>query len=642
MTRGSAGLSAQRCPLDSGHGRNVYRVVTPRGIVAACLAVVTLAPFAARAQTTVERNPPPPAVRQPNAPPPALPRAIGSNDARGLGVNLLGLRVIGPEPLLTSPADRGVVIGDIPHAPSAALRQALGGFVGRPLSQRLINQIQTTATRVYRRAGYPFVSVITPPQEVTGGVLQLRVIEFRSAGVTVKGAKPAAEGAIRDQIAEPKGTRLNGRAIDEDFDWLNRYPYRTVRGVFSPGDALGESQLTLIDAESKPWQVFAGYSDTGTRETGLDRYFVGVSFGVPQLNDLTVSYQFTGSPDFWAAPQHYDDGAESPAYISHSAQFDLPVGYHQDLEFAPSYVAMRQPGGGVNLVTTTNVLELPLTYRTAVSNIVRGVYAGDVSFGLDYVKESRETFFNDVEAASGSADLLQFVAGWNDTFKDPLGRTNLNLRLVGNPGGLIGGDRSSTWSTFTNGRVTQISYAYGTFDVTRATVLPLGLTWNSQLSGLLAGQPLPDAAQIALGGLSGVRGYILDDASVDTGFYFRNELRLPSTGLFSRVNPAWRSLDQLSPYLFVDYGYGYDFGYANTGGVSSVTSAVTSAISGVTPAASAVTSAHDFNLASVGVGADYSLTRHLQLSAVTGCALHNAGLTKSGDCSLQARITASF
>ena len=68
-------------------------------------------------------------------------------------------------------------------------------YLGQPLSRKLIAEIEAAIARQYRDLDYPFVSLSTPEQEITGGVLQIRVVEFRTGKVAVKGAKSDAEAA---------------------------------------------------------------------------------------------------------------------------------------------------------------------------------------------------------------------------------------------------------------------------------------------------------------------------------------------------------------------------------------------------------------------------------------------------------------
>ncbi len=174
---------------------------------------------------------------------------------------------------------------------------------------------------------------------------------------------------------------------------------------------------------------------------------------------------------------------------------------------------------------------------------------------------------------------------------------------------MSGNDRQ-TWRTFSNGRIDDITYAYEALDLTRATVLSRNMPWVSTFSGVLSGQAPPDTERFSLGGLYAVRGYNFDDVSIDSGFVWRNELRLAGMPLLSSATGV---SDGVSPYLFADQGRGKDRA-----------------------------SGRHSTLSRVGAGFDYGISSHFSSAVVVGYALKDAGLTKADDWSVQALISARF
>ena len=267
---------------------------------------------------------------------------------------------------------------------------------------------------------------------------------------------------------------------------------------------------------------------------------------------------------------------------------------------------MQYPVAGVQLLTKNITYEIPILYRSAISNFIPDLYAGDVIFGVEGKHASRQLTFAGTPAGSGDGDVFQLVAGWSITKTDAYGSTAVDLRVKGNPGGVLSGNNDGAWSTFTGGRMTNVRYAYGTLDLTRTTDLGDGLGWVAQFDGILASGPLPDTELAAPGGYYGVRGYLLDDGTMDRGFSLRDELRLPGTSLVD-------DSDYFSPFLFVDVGYGKSAGTGTS-----------------------------VNLASAGAGADYRYSSFLSAGASLGFALRDAAVTKAGDALLTVRITLSY
>lgn len=505
----------------------------------------------------------------------------------------------------------GVTVANIENAPTDALRAALARFVGQPLTLALIAEIQRTVTQVWRNAGYPFVSVTIPPQEITTGILRLRVIEFRAGDMAVTGAEGAHADRIRHSVRAQRGDRLDARELTEDLNWLNRVGQRRVTAVFSPGQIVGTSDLALEVTRGRNPGFYAGWTNNGAQATGLHRIFAGTSVWVPALNDLTFTYQLTGSLDLWANPARIIPvTANYPGYVSHSARVVLPTWPRQALEISPNFVATREMTNAFIAIENTT-FEVPVIHRSAVSNIVPGLFAGDVYFGVEFKKLYRNTFFSGANVGYGEAGVFQLVLGWAHGIEDRLGRTDFDISLRGNPGGVAGGNTSANWSVFSSGRVTNINYVYARADVARFTRLPRGFSLHNRVFGVISGQPLPDTERLGLGGLGATRGYGVDDTTVDTGLVLRNELRFPT---FSPLASSGLGVsDSFSGFVFGDLGYG----------VNLATGATTT-------------------IGSVGLGFDYTVGGHLNATVVAGYALADAALTRAGQIHIQAQVTGHY
>jgi hemolysin activation/secretion protein len=578
--------------------------------------MVSVLGASAQVRAPVERNLPPD-VTDGRADLRMTPPVLTSEaDKTPLGVALRGIHLAGPKDPIDASSSPGIRIGAIDGLPPAPLEQALAPFLGQPVSRKLIADIQVAVARVYRGAGYPFMSVTVPPQEITGGVLTFRVVEFRTGTVVVQGG----DASLAHRLRTGPGERINAPALDEDLAWLNRTPYRSVSGVFAPGDEVGLSTLNLQVTEQKPWQVFAGWSNTGTHATGFDRSFAGFGAALPMLRDSYMSYQLTGSWNFWRDPTSVGSGPDQPNYYSQAGRLVLGVGDRQSLEIVPSYVATRQTGAEASFTYDNSTLEVPVLYRTAISNFLPGTYWGDLILGANFKTVSRTSYFAESDVGGADAGLFNLIAGWSMSRPDAFGLTNLELRLVGNPGGVVDGNTAQSWSQYSAGRITDVNYVYGGVDISRVTRLTAGYSWNSQFSGILAGDALPDTEQLSLGGIYATRGYTLDDGNVDTGFFWRNELRTPTLPVLSSLGVAGVH-DQLSPFLFVDVGWGHNYGY---------------------PSVLGPVSSSNVSMVGVGGGADYAFAGNLTASLVTGVALTDAGHTQAGDVSVQTRLYVSF
>lgn len=570
-----------------------------------CLPALSVPAFG---QSALERNLPAQTVPRPGTVS-VGEQDYGKGDDTPFGVTVAGVRLIGQDEPVLAAAPRGVTVGSVPGIAPQAAAAALSPFVGKPLTKALIVSMQRELASAWRKAGFPFVSVTVPPQEITSGVLTLRVVEFHAGKITVEGM--AVERNLAGRVRLVPGDRIDAGALEQDLDWLNRNPYRHVEGAFAPGDALGASDFTLKVTEDKPWSVFAEYANTGSEATGRDRWSVGGGAWIPELNDMTLSYRFTRSAEFWHDGRFGSLDIAQPGYLSHAARIDLPTWPRQALSIAPNFVETNELIEGTPFSFDNQTFELPILYRSALSNLLPGRYWGDVYFGTEPKWVKRTTAFDGNEVASGTAGLFNIVLGWAADFNDTHGNTTIDVRIKANPGGMVGNNTSADWAAFTGGRVTDATYVTGGLDITRTTRLPHDFFWVSQLSGLISNQALPDTERISLGGYYAVRGYNIDDGGADTGFVWRNELRLPT---FSLLEKAGMGLaDGVSSFALVDFGHGYDF------------------------------AAHDhLTLASTGFGLDYAIGRGFLANFTGAVALNDAGQTQSGDWTFNANLRIAY
>lgn len=508
--------------------------------------VVAAAPDGAAQAQVVERNLPPEPPHRASAIKLGTDDLLKSDDATPLGVNVQGIVLIGADANAKPAAGaKGIDVSQVSGIDAAGLREQLTPFLDRPLSRKLIAEVQAKVAAAYREAGRPFVSITLPPQEVSTGVLQLRVIAFKIAGIKVTGAE--RESFPQGRIRLVPGQEIDARKLETDLDWANRNPFRQVEAVFGPGKDLGMTDVNIQVTDRKPWQVYAGYANSGTRATDRNRYYVGAN-GAPSA-DIFASYQLTGSGNFWV-----DDGLfnrpDDAKYVSQAGRLLTPLGLRTSLEVVGDHVLTNErPNDLFRIKTQTS--QASAIVRTALSNLAPPA-TGDLLGGVELKHQLRTTIFDGTQVAEGSADVAQLVVGWNGRWSDNLGTNNLDVRLKSNPGGILSGNNSGAWSAFTNGRVTDVQTNLVTLEYGRVTPLPKGLSLKSEVTVLASSKPLPDTERVSLGGINVVRGYVTEDGVVDQALILRNSLYFSAPSM-----PSWMP-GTLAPFLLADAGWGRD------------------------------------------------------------------------------------
>jgi hemolysin activation/secretion protein len=561
----------------------------------------------------IERNlPPAPTAEAPTiAPPNAVP---SSQDATPIGPALRAIVVLGAKDAALSTAADGV---DLSRAPRVAKDgKAFARFLGRPISRRLIAEVEAEIARRYRAKGFPFVSVSTPEQEISGGVVQIRVVEFHVGAKTAPGASASDAAYIESRVRARPGEAIDAGELAQDLDWLNRYPYSRTQAVFTPGTGLGDTDLQLRTAAAKPWSAYAGYADSGSPLTGWDRYFAGAQITLPGLHDAVASYQFTGSSDVL-----FDDGrafnsASDPRYMSQAGRLVIPTLARQDIEASVSFVRSNAPiTGSPGLSSRESTYEATLAYRGALSDLWSAL-PGEAAIGVELKRQDGEALLSGAKATASSFNIFQLTLAYAQQESDAFGHTSGDLTVHISPGGADALNTNAALSAASTGQFDAANYAYVTGDLSRYIRLPpmFGLSgWGvaTSLIGQYSAIALPLTEQIGLGGTSLVRGYTLDDGVFDSAVISRNELRAPAFPMLGRAGMGVD--DQVSPYLFLDAGYGKNQ-RANV-------------------AASPV---------SAGLGADYQLGPHLTASLLGAWAVNAVGMTRGGEARLESRVAVSF
>lgn len=526
------------------------------------------------------------------------PNAIpAEQDATPIGPNLRALVLIGPRESVHGTAADGVTVGAVDRLQDDDVATLLRPFLGKPISRKLIAEAEAAIAGHYRDLNYPFVSLSTPEQEITTGVLQIRVVEFRTGKVTVTGARSDAEAErLRGRIGLKAGDPINARELTYDLDWINRYPFRSTQAVFSPGDSLGVSDLTLAARQGKSWQVYTGYSNDGSASTSFDRYFLGGAVGGLLGPDSVLSAQTTVSRDVL-------EGEKSPHYKSAALAYTVPLGLRGQIEATMNAVTTYQAGDPFSVRLKAG--EGALGYRFAFSKLHGDTGATDMRFGIEAKHQKGITYFAGVPVYDVAVEVYQLYAGYHHSGKDGFGASVVDIVAHMSPGNINAGNSHEQALLYSQGRQKGATYSYLSATYSRFTPLPNNLTLKTQASGQFASVALPRTEQAGLGGSSLVRGYTLENGAFDTALIVRNELRMPGKSLGNST--------QVNPFLFVDMGYGRD-------------NAVRLATA----------------LASTGAGAEVRLTRYVSLNVNAACALTPDKTTRAGRWLVHSNLSVAF
>jgi hemolysin activation/secretion protein len=572
-----------------------------RPILAALLATLlpVLAPVPARAQAYQRIAPrvPVPAA-PPEVAPPAAPKPAPSSNQVILpalkGLVFLpaasALRPAGLPPGSAGP--RFIAAPGLALLAKPGFTREITPFIGRSLTFADLQAITRLTSAWYRRHGRPFVSVTVPPQNVSTGIVQIVVTEYRVGTVTVSGNRWFSSALLRSESGLVPGHTLTLPGVQTDLDWLNANPFRTVNAMFEPGGAPGTTDVVLATKDRLPLHLYAAYDNAGVPSLGLGEWSIGGTWGNLGGLDQLLSYQFTRSV--------------SGAYSAHALSWSIPLPWRDRLLIFGSY-AFETPDIGSDFTEPGRTGQASLRY---VHDLPRLALPGglalteDVQLGYDFKTTNNNLEFGGVSVFTGQAEIDQFPLIYDATLTDPYGQTSFQNQIVPSPGGMTGANNDQAFQTLVPGA--SANYVYDRMGLTRATFLPAGFSWVGRVLAQVSNRNLLYSEELGAGGPGSVRGYYTDTALGSQGVLLSNEIRGPAFSLAGLLHHAAPVHDQEQAGIFWDYAL----------------------VSQVQPVPDAVNKA---NLSSVGVALHAALDRYANLSLDLGWQLVPApGTDKRG------------
>jgi hypothetical protein len=93
-------------------------------------------------------------------------------------------------------ATSGVSVSPVPPLNQPAIQKTFQTYLGRPVTLKTLNEITGKVAAFYKQQNHPLVDVVAPEQDVTSGVVQIVVNEFRVGEVRVKGNRWFSDNVV--------------------------------------------------------------------------------------------------------------------------------------------------------------------------------------------------------------------------------------------------------------------------------------------------------------------------------------------------------------------------------------------------------------------------------------------------------------
>lgn len=400
--------------------------------------------------------------------------------------------------------------------PAETLAELAGPYIGRTLAFADLLELTARIDAAYREHRVVTARAVIPPQDVSDGIVDIRLVEGRVGGIAVQGNASTDGDFITRRIGLEPGQLVDLPALEQDLRRFNRTQDAQLRAELAAGQSFGTSDLKIL-VEEPPRRSLrltldnGGSEGSGEWRTGLqyldrsllgfrDELSVGV-VGAQGQESYSVSYAF---------PVNRSGGRLSlSAYKDH---VEIVEGALRDLDITGrstgTIVALRQP------------VHLGERSRT---DVVLGSKRRETRNWISSVP------LQDTQTVDGHLGLEHQAADdhgyWIATYVLTAGRAK-------------GFERSH--------------YTLGRAFVRRIQALAPGWSVQASLNYQHSGhRPLPTGEQLQIGGEYSVRGYPVGVWSGDRGFIANVELHHP---LGERAAGGGLPGLRASGFFFADHG----------------------------------------------------------------------------------------
>lgn len=418
---------------------------------------------------------------------------------------------------------------------SLAKERLVAPWLNQCLDIARLNTLTNAVSDWYISRGYITSRAFLTEQDLSGGVLQLVVLEGKLQQIRLEGV-PARTLSMTFPGLE--GKILNLRDIEQGMEQLNRMRQTPVEIEILPGDRQGYSIVNLTATPEFALSGTVSFDNSGQKSTGTG-----------QLNGAVYGNNLLGLADKWFV----SGGRSSDFSNSHDAQnfaagVSVPYGYGLlDYSYSWSNYLSTIDNNGY-LWHSTGDTE---THRLTGSWVLfrNGDIKTGVSAGITH--RINHNYLDDVLLATSSRKLSSFSLGLNHTQKIASGVTTLNPTFTQGVPWFGAEDDNDK-----HGDVPKAAFRKWSVNGSFQRPVADRLWWLTSVYFQWSPDRLYGSERLTLGGEASVRGFKEQYISGDNGGYWRNELNysvftLPwvgDVGLLAAIDGGWLKKDNFDRY----------------------------------------------------------------------------------------------
>ena len=424
------------------------------------------------------------------------------------------------------------LVREIRFTPSALLKpeelEAIArDFRGRQLTLTELQGVAERINALYKSKGIVTAQAVIPPQDVSDGIVQVRLVEGRVGKLNVEGNASTREGYVTSRLGLKPAELIDLQRLEQAIVRYNRTNDTQMHAELKPGAEFGTTDIYATLSEPALQDLRLSLDNSGSPSTG--RWREGLSYTNRSLagyrDELNVGTSVSdghhGASLSYSVPFNIWGGRIGYAFYDDGTR--IKNGPLQSLnitgESTANVFTVRQPLlveekvqfdllGGAKRRISTNFVDTVFLQRTLTA---------DQNLGGEFQYTS-----------GGSYWLANFTRAWGHA--DTVVRSEYRI------------DRG-------NLRYTQ--------DLSRGLSFHANYTWQASPQ-----QQLASSEQFFIGGEGSVRGYDIGAFSGDRGHALNLELHHPL--LATKASEDGSPGAQVTGFFFLDYGVTYPFRPPNT------------------------------------------------------------------------------
>ncbi len=407
---------------------------------------------------------------------------------------------------------------------AADIDSVLTPYSGKQKDFSDIQRALETLEQVYRDRGFGVVQVLLPEQDITRGVVRLRVIEPAIGKVVIEGNKFFNDSNVRASLPGLRpGATPNSQLLAQNLQLLAEHPAKQTTVLLRAGETESLVDATIKVTDENPLRFVATLDNSGTTDTGRFRTGIAMQHSNVFNRDHVLSLQYVTNPEHPGKVQIYGMGYRIPLYSDHSS-LEFFAGY-SDVNSGTLQGLFNVSGSGTIMGARYNF------YLPKI-----GEYEHKLALGADY-----RAFQNQVNPVGGGANQVPDVTvtpasiAYNGLWRMRTSELGFYLSYSANvPGMNDGGDNS-----FKAVRAdATANYRVWRFGANYSRTLPGEWQFRGVINGQYTNDALIPGEQFGFGGPDSVRGFNIREVSNDKGYAGSLEIYTPELG--SRFN--WKEV----------------------------------------------------------------------------------------------------